>query len=232
MNRRLCYTPLDSLPEPLKQLKPYPDTRAALILKSRLRHDLGRLVPLSLILLVCAEFTPVVILGAPNLKVTPLTCRMPREVEAIRGRDRVVRKRARELYGKGEAEVDVVVGEVLRVGRPRFVPGWIYPGVMRKGKLERRLAWIAADDAMIVQGGGEGELVVEEVRVALEERGVDVLGKGEEELRGLLRKWLEITGQVEDLDVRREVVKGMVVQGEERWGRWERWEESKLTLEG
>ncbi|KAK0673659.1 hypothetical protein QBC41DRAFT_342864 [Cercophora samala] len=225
LNRRLHSTPLDSLPPNIQPLKPHPDTRAALLLRSRLSHDLGRLIPLSLILLICAELTPVVILAAPNLKLTPLTCRMPRELEAIRKRDGEIRKQMREMarnQRKGEGEgLDAAVGEILRVGRPMLIPSWLYPTAARKSKLDRRLAWILADDAMIVQGGGEEELVGEEVKLAVEERGVDVLGKGEEELRGLLRRWLDIASKVEDLDERREVIKEMIITGEDGWGKWE-----------
>ncbi|KAK0721474.1 hypothetical protein B0T21DRAFT_265583, partial [Apiosordaria backusii] len=217
LNRRLHSTPLDSLPDDLQPLKPYPDTRGALLLHSRLRHDLGRLIPLSLILLICAEMTPVVILWAPNLKLTPLTCRMPREVEAIRQRDKQLRIEAREQYHhqqqqqqqqqeqqqqeqhppSEEGEV-YTLSEVLRAGhKPRFLPSFLYPFSLRKNKLDRKLAWILADDAMLHQGGGQKELVFEEVKLAAEERGIDVLGREEEELRGLLGKWLDVTGEVE-----------------------------------
>ncbi|KAK4179366.1 hypothetical protein QBC36DRAFT_160210, partial [Triangularia setosa] len=199
INRRLHSTPLSSLPEDLKPLKPYPDTRAALLLASRLKHDLGRLIPLSLIILICAEMTPVVILWAPNLKLTPLTCRMPREVEAIRQRDREMKKEAKlnhqqQQQRKTNRQSDegdlATVGELLRVGKPRFVPSFLYPFAFRKAKADKKLAWILADDAMLQQGGGQKELVFEEVKLAAEERGIDVLGRDEEELRGVLQRWL------------------------------------------
>jgi hypothetical protein len=48
----------------------------------------------------------------------------------------------------------------------------------------------------MVQGGGVGDMEIEEVRMALVERGVDVVGKGDKELRGHLNAWLKSTEMV------------------------------------
>ena len=57
-------------------------TRADVLLRARTRHDLSRLPVFAVLLLVCGEFTPLVVLAFPHL--TPLTCRIPKQVEALR----------------------------------------------------------------------------------------------------------------------------------------------------
>ncbi len=59
-------------------------TRAEVLLRARARHDLARLPVFAALLLVCGELTPFVVVAFPRL--TPLTCRIPRQVEAMRRR--------------------------------------------------------------------------------------------------------------------------------------------------
>ncbi|KXJ90752.1 hypothetical protein Micbo1qcDRAFT_164406, partial [Microdochium bolleyi] len=51
-------------------------SRADILLDSRTRHDLRRLPVFGLIILVCGEFTPLVVVLFPRL--TPYTCRIPK----------------------------------------------------------------------------------------------------------------------------------------------------------
>lgn len=56
-------------------------TRADVLLYRRVRHDLQRLPLFAVILLVCGELTPFIILLFPSL--SPYTCRIPAQVAAI-----------------------------------------------------------------------------------------------------------------------------------------------------
>jgi len=61
--------------------------------------------------------------------------------------------------------------------------------ILRK-KVQRRVEYLELDDTLIEKAGGMKDMDVEEVRMALVERGVDVLGKGESQLKGDLTSWL------------------------------------------
>lgn len=47
------------------------------------------------------------------------------------------------------------------------------------------------DDFAIGRDGGVGMMEEEEVRMACEERGMDIMGKMVEDLRGDLKQWME-----------------------------------------
>ena len=62
--------------------------------------------------------------------------------------------------------------------------------VVRK-RVYRRLRELKVDDFAIERDGGIKMLEKEEVRMACEERGINVLGKEEGNLRADLRWWME-----------------------------------------
>lgn len=64
-----------------------------------------------------------------------------------------------------------------------------FAGMRARGAVRR----IAADDAMIRDGGGVDALVDEEVELACEDRGIDVLDESVDELRGRLEEWIRRT---------------------------------------
>lgn len=184
--------PGDTPPTPTPPL-PDPTTRAYLQFKTRTTHDLKRLPLFALILLVCGELTPLVVLAVPS--AVPLTCRIPAQVEKLLRKREKVRQEGRKLAASFEGEgfeggVDMAVAKVLGVPLDWWALGL-------PGRVERRLGWLGEDDRLLGEGGGVGGLVGEEVRLACVDRGVDVLGRGEEELRGVLGEWLRLT------DVRR-----------------------------
>lgn len=77
-------------------------------------------------------------------------------------------------------------------GRFWDLSGGILPPVLLvKGKLKRRLAYLEKDDALLARDGDVETLRDEEVRIACEERGIDVLGQDVETLRDLLRQWVD-----------------------------------------
>jgi hypothetical protein len=63
-------------------------------------------------------------------------------------------------------------------------------GLLRRA-VGARMQYIALDDFLLVEAGGPGGLSSDEVMIACEERGIDVLGKSEEKLRAELQGWVK-----------------------------------------
>jgi hypothetical protein len=63
-------------------------------------------------------------------------------------------------------------------------------GLIRRA-VAARMQYIALDDFLLVEAGGPGGLSSDEVMIACEERGIDVLGKSEEKLRAELLGWVK-----------------------------------------
>lgn len=55
----------------------------------------------------------------------------------------------------------------------------------------RKLGELEVDDLAIERDGGVGKMGGEEVKLACEERGIDILGKEERKLRRDLEQWME-----------------------------------------
>jgi GTP cyclohydrolase II len=68
----------------------------------------------------------------------------------------------------------------------------IIPVGLIRGRLERQVHYLELDDSAIERCGGVGLMEIEEVRISLEERGVDVLGKNNSVLRTQLQSWLRV----------------------------------------
>ncbi|CAK4030720.1 hypothetical protein DOTSEDRAFT_74909 [Lecanosticta acicola] len=64
------------------------------------------------------------------------------------------------------------------------------PTALLRSGLSKKLSYIAKDDKLLVRDGGVPLLSPEELDIACEERGIDVLGKQEETLRANLDWWL------------------------------------------
>lgn len=84
-------------------------TRGSLLLYKRVKHDLNKLPIFGLLLLVCGEFTPFVVLAVPT--IVPYTCRIPKQVDKIL--KRIEEKRA--------AALDELIGEVYEEDDYHFV---------------------------------------------------------------------------------------------------------------
>ena len=65
------------------------------------------------------------------------------------------------------------------------------PTLLIRQRVERRVAYFDADDFAIKRDGAVDLMEMEEVRIALEERGLDVLERNDTQLRQLLRSWLQ-----------------------------------------
>ncbi|KAG7293782.1 hypothetical protein NEMBOFW57_003839 [Staphylotrichum longicolle] len=204
-NTRLLYSSSSATKDPeLAAARPAPGTRAHFLLRLRWRYDVRRLPLFAVILVVCGEFTPLVVLALP--RAVPGPCRIPRQVEGLlrgveRGGGRLGRWRRRRLRrrlggikkgggwergrGGGGGERGA---RILGLSARAWTPGFL----VRK-RVAERLGYLREDDALLVEAGGAKGLVDEEVRLACADRGVDVLGREVEELRSVLGRWLRLT---------------------------------------
>jgi hypothetical protein len=176
-------------------------TRASFQLLRRSRHDLLRIPPFLLIFALCGEFTPLVVLTVPNL--VPGTCWIPKQVE---GKRRELERRRSISFRNLTTEMPPVHAttdqlqrtQLLHLGSTLGVTsgtwferlGWP-PAAILKGRVRDRLEYLGEDDGLIIKDGGVDAMDIEEVRMALAERGVDVLGRSDADLRKLLKGWIQ-----------------------------------------
>ncbi|KAE9369567.1 hypothetical protein N431DRAFT_413704 [Stipitochalara longipes BDJ] len=173
-------------------------TRSDLQLLVRNWHDIKRVPVFALVLMVCGEFTPLVVIALSG--VVPWTCRIPKQIES----DRRKLEQRRAISFRGLTTVPPSQAGVERLGRTQLLHisrslglsfgvwdwfGGLPTGLLRRS-VSRRIEYLALDDGLIRKAGGIKDMDVEEIRMALVERGVDVLGKGEAQLKGDLNAWL------------------------------------------
>ncbi|KAK3290678.1 uncharacterized protein B0H64DRAFT_411846 [Chaetomium fimeti] len=92
------------------------------------------------------------------------------------------------------------------------------PGFMVRPRVRRRLEFLKVDDALLVAAGGASVLEEEELRLACTDRGVDVLGRGEGELRQVLERWLRLTdAQRLGEERREEAVRRLLLLKDTEW---------------
>ncbi len=177
-----------------------PGTRADLLLRRRWAHDMRRLPVFGLLLLICGEFTPFVVLVFPH--VVPYPCRIPKQVDKLQRLAEERRATAFLSYAKASSsassasasEIDPtpLIARSLNI-LPSVVDRLGLLGLAR-GAVHRRLRLLATDDALLRQAGGAAALVPDEVVLACAERGLDVRGHSVEgELRPRLATWLALT---------------------------------------
>lgn len=187
-------------------------SRADWLLLWRVRHDLLRVPLFGLVLLVCGEFTPLVVIAIDG--VVPYTCRLPRQIAASMTKAEERRRESftylENTYPQGLLAQGVpqaaVRGHVLRslhlVGVMWDKLGFIMPGLWKvKGTL--RMAFLEGDDRLLLQDGGLSGLEVEELKIACAERGIDVSGRGDGEMRRLLGDWLRLTSSEDAVERRK-----------------------------
>jgi hypothetical protein len=177
-------------------------TRADQVLRFRYQHDMRCLTPFAILLLVCGEMTPFVVLTVPG--IVPFTCRIPAQVEQLQKRAEERRAVAYShwrdsIRAAGDAMEPALDGRpyLAHIGRvlgtiPRFWDrlGMDPPLWFLKRRVTSRVQFLAKDDALLVEAGGVEALDADEVQLACKDRGMNVLGRSESELRGLLNAWL------------------------------------------
>jgi len=136
----------------------------------------------------------------------PWTCRIPKQVES--DRRKLEQRRSisfRHLTTKPPTEEGVEkLGrkQLLHIswslGLSSRIWDWIggLPTRLLRRKIVRRVHYLDMDDGLIRQAGGVREMNNEEVKMALVERGMDVLGKGDAQLKGDLNAWLKSRKEV------------------------------------
>ncbi|KAK5987159.1 hypothetical protein PT974_11277 [Cladobotryum mycophilum] len=230
-NRRLLRERLSSLPPGDRPsiLKPYavPHTfsRADWVLLWRVRHDMLRLPFFGLMLAAIGELTALVVLFVDG--IVPYTCRIPKQ---IFGALEKAEQRRKETFLEFEGKYphgplspsvtrSVAQAHVLKSlhlsGMMWDRLGFTPPGMWNlKGRL--RMAFLEGDDKRLLHDGGPLGLECEELRIACAERGINVLGKSERELRGWLGDWLRLTA-AEDLGERRRRMATLLLTRPENW---------------
>ena len=185
--------------------------RGQFLLLDRAYRD-GRTAPLlALVLGACGEFTPLV---APFLPwAVPAVCTLPTQVESRR---KVLEARRRESWdalvaagadwdpaadgmaARPRVPADLDRARLLHVGRclGLYARWWetrlgrAPPARYVRWRVRRAVRYIRADDVGMIRGGAPKGLPAEEVRIACEARGMDVLGKSDGECRAWLERWL------------------------------------------
>lgn len=185
-------------------------TRSNFQLIRRAAFDVRRMVPFSLMLVICGEFTPLIVLAVGSA-VVPMTCRVPAQLAKDRAKH-VSRKRAALVAHsvqetgsvgqvvQGDAELALLATryaspqwvercsgeEVLRACAVFGLVGThVRPmalvGLIYRKRLQRFVEYLAIDDGLVCRAGGVGAMRAVEVRRAVEERGGVELVHGVEE---------------------------------------------------
>ena len=240
--RHLQRTYIKQFPNtPLYALPSHVLSRSGFQLLHRSRNDVKRIPIFALVLIICGEFTPLII---PFISgIVPLTCRIPRQLESDRRRLEERRSRSfrdlvtsppppppptstpsvlhsKETTGavvdqddNGDAitisndGVEILSHldrqQLLHISRSLglhstywadgFLPSLLPPSVLLRSRIYRRQVYLETDDRLIVRDGGVDRMNLEEVKMALVDRGLDVLHRSEDQLRLTLRRWLWLT---------------------------------------
>lgn len=205
-------TPKDDRPSIFKpSYVPSTFSRADWLLMWRTRHDLMRIPAFGLLVMCTGEFS--VLIAAAVDGLVPYPCRIPSQTFHAQERAEARRKR---VFAELEAKApEGVLSTSLSVSTARkhalrsmYISGdmwerlhFLPPGMWQvKGNL--KMMFLEGDDQNLVRDGGVTGLVHDEVKLACVDRGIDILGKSETDLRGALGDWLRLTA-AEDMTERR-----------------------------
>lgn len=177
-------------------------TRCDFQLLARNWHDIKRVPLFALLLMVCGEFTPLVVLAVSN--VVPWTCRIPKQID--KDRKTLEGRRAisfRNLTTSPPAAKGVDTLERMQLlhiswslGLSSKMWDWLggrlpgLPTYILRRKVGRRVDYLEMDDGLLKSGGGVKGLESEECRMACVERGIDVFGRSEKQIRADLEAWM------------------------------------------
>jgi LETM1-like protein len=185
-------------------------SRADFQLLRRAAYDVRRIVPFTLLLIVCGELTPFVVLILGNA-VTPSTCWVPKQLDKERGR-RAQQKcaaftavqtalgSATPISPGSEEELEWLAGNFADVdfaassaSAQQVLQACAVFNLTRtherpsflvpliyRPRLKRWVEYLDLDDRLIMRGGGVKSLNTAEVRLAVEDRGGGGVTKGTE----------------------------------------------------
>ncbi len=212
------------LARPLRSLPTSSLTRSNFQLLHRSSHDVRRIPLFLLVFIICGEFTPFVVLFLSG--VVPNTCKIPSQISKEREKLELRRKNSfRNLdtnlpappkssssaseHEKGNGKVEALnrhqllhISNSLNLSSPLWPEALgLPPDSILRSRIRKRAEYLSTDDTLITRDGGVSQMEMEEVRRACEERGIDVLGRNDEILRGTLRKWMDArkTSSIEKL---------------------------------
>jgi hypothetical protein len=180
-------------------------TRSEYQLLFRNWHDIKRVPLFGLVLLVCGEFTPLVVIAFTA--VVPWTCRIPKQIDSDRRKLEERRGESfRELTSlppspnpgmKVEEAVEKLDKWQLRhinssLSLSSSLWSWIFgpPSFLLKRRVKAAISYLEMDDTLINRAGGVAGMSGEEVKIACVERGINVMGMKEEKLKEFLGSWL------------------------------------------
>lgn len=193
-------------------------SRADFQLLERNARDIAKLPFFGLLIVLLGEWLPLLVPFIPNR--VPGTCRIPKQVAGMRKKSEERRRfsfrtgveepqaaqvaveggpwrmmdksNVREVLKSMDANqllhLSCVLDQHSRVWDRLQLPP---PAALLRHSLAARVQYLALDDFLLVRDGGPAGLKGEEVIIACEERGIDVLGKPEERLRAELEAWLK-----------------------------------------
>jgi len=177
-------------------------TRSQFQLLVRNWHDVKRVPIFGLVFLACGEFTPLVVVLLSN--IVPWTCRIPKQIQSDRKKLEERRRVSfRNLTLPPPQEKGVQGLERMQLlhiswslGLSSSVWDWLggklpgLPTFLLRRKVGRRVEYLRMDDKLIGEGGGVEKMNIEECRMACVERGIDVMGRSDQNIREDLNVWL------------------------------------------
>ncbi|KAE9978558.1 hypothetical protein BLS_000491 [Venturia inaequalis] len=187
-------------------------TRAELQFLRRSRFDMSRAPVFALLFAVVGEWLPLFVIFLTP--IVPYTCRIPRQVEKTRRALEETRRKSfrgeldgyiptptrRGKNGEGVKSLEECEkGQLMHISRSLglhsrlwdYTKGFMPGSGILKYRVRKHLDYLAQDDALLVRDGGVQKLNQEEVMLACEQRGIDVLGRREEYLKDVLERWLK-----------------------------------------
>ncbi|KAL9587662.1 MAG: hypothetical protein Q9212_000116 [Teloschistes hypoglaucus] len=183
-------------------------TRGEYHLIRRTRSDVSRIPLFGIVLLICGEFTPFVVLFLGLNGAVPKTCHVPKQVDGAREK---LEARRRESFRQGTiiGNNSTDVGDITKLPKPilahvgkslgLYSSLWdkigVTPTPFLSWRMRKVVERIHADDFALERDGGIEHLSDEESKRAAEDRGLDVLGKPTSEVRAALDHWLDARKQ-------------------------------------
>ncbi|KAL8673556.1 MAG: hypothetical protein Q9168_002045 [Polycauliona sp. 1 TL-2023] len=170
----------------------------------RTKRDVSRIPIFGLILVICGEFTPLLVIFLGLSGAVPRTCHIPQQIDGARVK---AEARRRESFREGTiasaGQMEKVDGLqnlprpiMLHVARSLglYASLWdrlgVAPTILLPRRIQAAAERIDVDDFAIEKGGGVKHLSEAELRLAAEERGLDVVGRPSSELGSVLDRWM------------------------------------------
>ena len=154
-----------------------------------------------LVFIVCGEFTPLVAIFFSG--AVPRSLWVPKQVQKAREK---VEARRREVFRnppeglkieeKREESHKLSKAQIVHIGRSLGLYSSLWDRIdlpplwLITRRIKKRMKFVELDDFAIRRDGGVEKMEPAEVELAVEMRGLDILGREEEESRRSLSQWL------------------------------------------